>query len=72
MNFNLTNMRLIGVNIPDNKRVEIALTYLYGISRSSANKILAVAKVDVSKHAKDLNPVELKNIKEIIDKTYKN
>jgi len=64
-------MRLIGVNIPDNKRVEIALTYLYGISRSSANKILAVAKVDVSKHAKDLNPVELNKIKEIIEKNYK-
>lgn len=64
-------MRLIGVNIPDNKRIEISLTYLYGINRTSASKILAAAKIDPAKQAKDLNPGEVNKIKEIIEKSYK-
>lgn len=64
-------MRLIGVNIPDNKRIEIALTYLYGINRTSASKILAATKIEVSKPAKDLTPAEVNKIKEFIEKNYK-
>src|SRR3989338_3838365 len=64
-------MRLIGVNIPDNKRIEIALTYLYGINHSSAAKILAATKIDVSKPAKDLTPAEISKVKEFIEKNYK-
>ncbi len=64
-------MRLIGVNIPDNKRIEIALTYLYGINRSSALKILAATKIDVAKPAKDLTQAEVSKIKEFIEKNYK-
>lgn len=64
-------MRLIGVNIPDNKRIEISLTYLYGINHTSAGKILAATKIDVAKPAKDLTPAEVSKIKEYIEKNYK-
>jgi|SRR3989344_555323 len=64
-------MRLIGVNIPDEKRVDIAITYIYGIGRTSAGLILNEAKVDVAKKAKELDPAELNRLKEIIEKKYK-
>jgi small subunit ribosomal protein S13 len=64
-------MRLIGINIPDNKRVEIALTYIYGIGPFLANKILKAAKIDFNKRAKDLTPEEINRLKEIIEKNYK-
>ena len=64
-------MRLIGINIPDNKRIEIALTYLYGIGRVSAQKILTSANVELSKRAKDLAPDEIGRIREVIEKSYK-
>ena len=65
------NMRLIGINIPDNKRIEIALTYIYGIGPSLANKILKSAEVDFDKRAKNLTPEEINRLKEIIEKNYK-
>lgn len=65
------SMRLIGINIPDNKRIEIALTYIYGIGRSLANKILHSANIDLNKKAKDLTADEINRIKEIIEKNYK-
>jgi small subunit ribosomal protein S13 len=64
-------MRLIGINIPDNKRIEIALTYIYGVGRSLADKILEAARVDLNKRAKDLSPDEINRIKEVIEKNYK-
>ncbi len=64
-------MRLIGINIPDNKRIEIALTYLYGIGQPSAVKILKSAKIDLNKRAKDLTSEETNRIKEIIEKNHK-
>ena len=64
-------MRLIGINIPDNKRVEIALTYIYGVGRTLAQEILAATKVDSAKRAKDLTPDDLSKIKEYIEKHYK-
>ncbi|MDP3014980.1 MAG: 30S ribosomal protein S13 [bacterium] len=64
-------MRLIGINIPDNKRIEIALTYVYGIGRSLANDILKTTKIDFNKRAKDLSPEEISRLKQEIEKSYK-
>lgn len=64
-------MRLVGINIPDNKRIEIALTYIYGIGRSLANVILESSKINPNKKAKDLTPEEINRIKEFIEKKYK-
>ncbi|MEX0668204.1 MAG: 30S ribosomal protein S13 [Candidatus Saccharimonadales bacterium] len=62
--------RIAAVNIPDDKRVIVALTYVYGIGNSSAKKILATAKVDENTRVKDLSESELSKIREIIDKDY--
>ncbi len=64
-------MRLVGVNIPDEKRLEIALTHLYGIGRSSALKICGAAKVLATKRAKELKPDEIDRIRHEIERTYK-
>lgn len=64
-------MRLIGINIPDNKRIEIALTYVYGVGRSLANDILKTTKIDFNKRAKDLSPEEISRLKQEIEKNYK-
>jgi small subunit ribosomal protein S13 len=64
-------MRLIGINIPDNKRIEVALTYIYGIGPAFAVKILTEAKIDLDKRAKNLVPEEINRLKEIIEKKYK-
>jgi len=64
-------MRIAGINIPDNKRVEIALSYIYGVGRPLAQKILDSTKIDPNKRAKDLNPAEVSKIKEFIEKNYK-
>lgn len=60
--------RIKGVDIPNNKRIEIALTYIYGIGRSLSNKILNDAKVDVNKRAGQLDNDELNRIREQLDK----
>ena len=64
-------MRIVGVNIPDNKRIEFALPYIYGIGLSSARKIIKAAQVDLDKRAKDLTPQEVNRVREIIEKDYK-
>lgn len=53
-------MRILGITLPDNKRLEMALTSLYGIGRSRAQKILTDAKIDFSTKAKDLD-IETEN-----------
>ncbi len=63
--------RIAGVNLPENKRIEIALTYIYGIGRPLADKILSVSKVDKNKRAKDLTPQEVNLLKDVVEKTYK-
>ncbi len=63
--------RIIGVNIPDNKQIGIALGYIYGIGFSSAKKVLAEAKIDAKIKAKDLTPEQMKQIEEIIKKHYR-
>jgi small subunit ribosomal protein S13 len=59
-------MRVAGVNIPDNKKAQISLTYIYGIGRSRATKILNEAKVDLSKSIKDLTEEEAGRIRQLI------
>jgi small subunit ribosomal protein S13 len=61
--------RLVGVDIPGDKPVEIALTYIYGIGRSSAGKILAEAGVDTTVRARNLSEEELSRIASVIDKS---
>lgn len=58
--------RLVGVDIPDNKRGEVALTYIFGIGRSSASKILEKAGVDKNLKVKDWNDDQFGNIRQII------
>ncbi len=64
-------MRIIGINIPDNKKVPYALAYIYGIGFSLANKILEATKVNREKRAKDLTQDEVGRIKAFIEKNYK-
>jgi len=71
INSDKDNMRLLGVNIPDNKRIEVALTYLYGIGRSLARRILIKNAVDINKRTSELTSGEINKIKEEIEKTYK-
>ncbi|MCS6967118.1 MAG: 30S ribosomal protein S13 [Cytophagales bacterium] len=63
--------RIAGVDIPDNKRGEIALTYIYGIGRSSARKILAKAGIDFNRKVFTWNDAESKAVREIINREYK-
>lgn len=63
--------RIAGVDIPDNKRGEIALTYIYGIGRRSAQSILAQANVDLNKKVKDWNDEESNTIRAIISEQFK-
>ena len=62
--------RISGVNIPTNKRVHIALTYIYGIGMKVANNICESASIDTSKRVSDLNDEELNKIRDLIDKNY--
>ncbi|MBU2265226.1 30S ribosomal protein S13 [Patescibacteria group bacterium] len=61
--------RIAGVNIPDNKRIEISLTYIYGIGRTLSNKILAQAKVDPNIRAQKLTAEEINRLRDIIEKS---
>jgi small subunit ribosomal protein S13 len=63
--------RIAGVDLPKNKRVEIALTYIYGIGRSTSEKILTEAGIDWNKRAGELTESEVVQIRGIIDNTYK-
>ena len=59
--------RIVGVDLPKNKRGEIALTYIYGIGRSNARKVLTKAKIDWDKKVKDWNDDELTKIRRILN-----
>ena len=62
--------RIAGVDIPNNKRMEIALTYIYGIGRKSSNDILAKTGVDPDKRAKDLTEDEIAKLRDEIENNY--
>ncbi len=61
--------RLAGVDLPRDKRVEIGLTYIYGIGRATSNKILAQAGVDPNTRVRDLTDEEVNKIKDVMDET---
>ncbi len=63
--------RILGVDIPREKRIEAALPYLYGIGRVVARKILTEAKIDCNRRAKDLSDEEVALLASIIQKNYR-
>ncbi len=63
--------RIAGIDLPRNKRIEIALTYIFGIGKSTAQKILAETGVDVNTRTDNLTESEVARIRENIDKNYK-
>lgn len=63
--------RIEGIDLPRNKRVEIALTYIYGIGLSRSHEILAAAKVSPDTRVKDLTESEVSALREFISKNYK-
>jgi len=63
--------RIAGVNIPTNKRVEIALTYIHGIGRTTAKRICAEIGLDDARRVADLTDDEVSRIRELIERTFK-
>ena len=63
--------RIAGTNIPENKQIEIALTYIHGIGRSLSKKILTEANIGFQSHASKLSQEEINQLREIIEKKYK-
>jgi small subunit ribosomal protein S13 len=62
--------RIAGINIPLNKRVEIGLTYIYGIGRPTSNDILAAIGVEPDRKVRDLTDEEVSKLRDIIDRDY--
>ena len=60
--------RIAGVNIPPQKRVEIGLTYIYGIGRSTSNKVLAIVEIDPNTKVRDLTEEEIIKLRDTIDR----
>lgn len=63
--------RIAGVTLPAQKRIDIALTYIYGIGRTSAMKIVESAGLDVRTRVKDLTPDQEDQLRALVEKTYK-
>lgn len=63
--------RIAGINLPNDKRIEAALPYVYGIGPSNTKLILAAAGIDPNKRTKDLDETELNRIRDYIDKNFK-
>jgi small subunit ribosomal protein S13 len=63
--------RIAGVNIPNEKRIEAALPYIYGIGLTLSKKILAAANIDPNTRTKDLSEDQVNNLRELIEKNYK-
>lgn len=64
-------VRISGVTIPNDKRVEIALTYIYGVGKTTSNKILAENNINKDTRVKDLTEEEANKLREVIEKKYK-
>ena len=64
-------MRISGIDIPDQKKIEYALPYIYGVGLSATRRILKIAKVDPAKRTKELDAQEVNRIREIIEREYK-
>ncbi|HEX2964533.1 MAG TPA: 30S ribosomal protein S13 [Syntrophorhabdaceae bacterium] len=63
--------RIAGVDIPREKRIEVALTYIYGVGRTLSNRILSDAKVDPNTRTHELSEEEVARIREILERNYK-
>ena len=63
--------RIAGIDLPNNKRGEIGLTYVFGIGKKTAQKILGEAEIDVNIKVQDWNDEQLKAINKIVSDTYK-
>lgn len=63
--------RIAGVDLPKEKRVEIGLTYIFGIGRTSSTRILATSGVDKDKRVKDLSDEEINKLRTVIENDYK-
>ncbi len=63
--------RIAGVNIPDNKKIDIAITYIYGVGKALSKKIIAGTNLDPKKLAKDLTQAEINLLREYIEKNFK-
>lgn len=63
--------RIAGVDIPREKRIEVALTYIYGVGRTLSNRILSEAKVDPNTRTNALSEEEVAKIREILERNYK-
>jgi small subunit ribosomal protein S13 len=63
--------RIAGIDLPRNKRVEIGLTYIFGIGRATSNAILCQAEVDPDTRVKDLTESEVASLREVIDREYR-
>ena len=63
--------RISGVDLPRNKRIDIGLTYVFGIGRTSAKQIIQDAKVEATTRCGELSDEEITNIRAIVDKNYK-
>lgn len=63
--------RIAGINIPDQKRVEVALTYIYGLGLSRSQKTLKEAQIDPNTRVKNLTENEINRIREVLEKNFK-
>ncbi len=63
--------RIAGVDLPRNKRMEVALTYIYGIGKNISKRILTEASIPLSRNSDELSEVEVAKIREILERAYK-
>ena len=63
--------RISGVNVPNEKRIEIALTYIYGIGLTTSKKIIDQSNIDTNKRVKDLTETDLERVRNVISSNYK-
>ena len=63
--------RIAGVDVPGNKRIEVGLTYIFGIGRTLSNKILKEAGIDINKRGSELTESEMANIRKILEEKVK-
>ncbi|HCJ45753.1 MAG TPA: 30S ribosomal protein S13 [Candidatus Moranbacteria bacterium] len=64
-------LRIAGINLPDNKRIEIALTYVYGIGLGTSQKILKELAIDVNTRTKDIATEDANRLREVIEKKFR-
>ena len=62
--------RIAGVDLPRDKRIEIGLTYIYGIGQATSNQILKAVEIDPNKRVKDLDEADVAKLRQYIDKNY--